>query len=256
MIKKSLILIYGIMSYLLFSGVFIYFIGFVGNFIVPKSVDSGTMGLFTTTSWVTALLVNTLLMGLFGIQHSLMARPQFKQKWIKIVPIPIERSTYVLFASLTLMILCLFWQPLPHIVWQVESVMIYYLLWGLFGFGWLLSFFATFLISHYDLVGLRQVYLYWRGEPYTSVDFKIASLYRYVRHPIMLGTLIGLWATPTMRVGHLMLAIGFSLYIFIGIYLEEKDMLSTQDESYRKYRYKTSMIMPLPSRRKNADIIG
>jgi len=237
--KKILFFIYGVTAYLLFNIVLFYFVGFLGNWLVPKTIDSGpesTLG--------SALLINSLLIILFGLQHSMMARPVFKQLWLKTVPIPIERSTYVLFSCLALSLLGWLWQPLPTVIWQIENPFGYFTLWGLFGLGWLLSLYATFLVDHFDLFGLRQVYLYLMGLPYVPVPFKEQSIYRYIRHPIMLGILIGFWATPTMTLGHLLLAGGFSLYIFIGIRLEEQDMQRTHGKHYEKYQQKTSMIMP------------
>jgi protein-S-isoprenylcysteine O-methyltransferase Ste14 len=236
--KKFLALSYGISCYLLFNGVFLYFIAFTGDFIVPKTVDSGV-----SVPLVQGLIVNLFLIALFGVQHSLMARPKFKQWWLKIIPISIERSTYVLFSSSALILLCWLWQPLPTIVWQITHPAGYGVLQGLFWFGWLLSLLATFLINHFDLLGIRQVYLYWQGQPYSPVPFREVLIYKQIRHPIMLGTLIGFWATPTMTVGHLLLALGFSGYIFIGIRFEEQDMLNIHGEFYQKYRQKTSMVM-------------
>jgi protein-S-isoprenylcysteine O-methyltransferase Ste14 len=237
--NRILAFIYGVCGFLLFNATLIYFIIFISPIFEPKLIDVGT-----EVAFAQALLINTLLMTVFGLQHSVMARPKFKQWWLKIIPIPIERSTYVFMASLLLILLCWLWQPLPAVVWQVENPIGYGILVGLFWFGWLFSLFATFLIDQFDLIGLRQVYLYLRGQPYTPVPFKVISVYKYIRHPIMLGTIIGLWATPSMSVGHLMLAIGFSIYIFIGIRLEEKDMMDIHGEFYQKYRQKTSMVMP------------
>lgn len=236
--KKNLFFIYGLVNYVLFNVVFLYFMGFVGNFLVPKTIDSG---MTSDQAW----LIDSLLILLFGLQHSVMARPSFKKIWLMVVPIPIERSTYVLFSCVALALLCGLWQPLPTLVWQVENVWGYFLLEGLFWFGWIFAFYATFLVDHFDLVGLRQVYLFLRGIHYTPVPFKEHSLYRLTRHPIMLGTLLGLWATPTLSMGHLLLSLGLSIYIFIGIRLEEKDLSDVHGEDYAKYCQKTSMIMPI-----------
>jgi len=237
--NRILALIYGVCGFLLFNATLIYFIIFISPIFEPKLIDFGTQVAFAQ-----AVLINTLLMVIFGLQHSIMARPKFKQWWLKIIPTPIERSTYVLIASLLLILLCWLWQPLPAIVWRVENPLGYWTLVGLFWFGWLFSLYATFLIDQFDLIGLRQVYLYLRGQPYTPVPFKVISVYKYIRHPIMLGTIIGLWATPSMSVGHLMLAIGFTIYIFIGIRFEERDMMDIHGEFYEKYRQKTSMVVP------------
>jgi protein-S-isoprenylcysteine O-methyltransferase Ste14 len=239
MIIRTLALTYGLFALLLFSGISIYFVGFIGNFLVPKTVETGEfIGL------IPALLIDILLIALFGIQHSVMARQSFKQWWLKIVPMPIERSTYVLIASLMLGLLCWQWQPIPIVIWQVDNVIGYGLLYGLFAFGWLFSHYASALVNPFDLFGVRQVYLYWRKIPYTPVAFREIAVYKYIRHPIMLGIIIGLWATPLMTVGHLLLALGFTIYIFIGIYYEEKDMREIHGEFYEKYRQKTSMVMP------------
>jgi protein-S-isoprenylcysteine O-methyltransferase Ste14 len=240
MFKKNFFMIYGIAGYLLFNAVLIYFMAFLANLPVPKTVDSGT-----AIGIVPAIAIDILLMALFGIQHSLMARPFFKRWWLNMVPLPIERSTYVWLSSGLLLVLFWQWQPVPTVVWQVNHSLGYWILWSLFGSSWLFALYATSLIDHFDLLGLRQVYLYFRGEPYTPVAFKEVSVYRYIRHPIMLGTLIGLWATPLMTLGHLLLAIGFSIYIFIGIRLEEDDMKDIHGEWYEHYRRKTSMVMPL-----------
>ena len=238
--SKRLAFIYGMCSFLLFNATIVFFIFFISPIFDRQLIDMGT-----EVAFAQAIFINGLLMILFGIQHSVMARPQFKQGWLKFIPAPIERSTYVLIASLFLILLCWLWQPLPNKVWEVENPIGYGVLIGLFCFGWLFSVFATFLIDPSDLSGLRQVYQYLHDKPYTPVPFQVVSVYKYIRHPIMLGTMIGLWATPTMSVGHLMLAIGFSLYIFIGIRLEEKDMRDIHGEFYKQYQQKTSMIIPL-----------
>jgi len=236
---KALAFIYGMFCYLLFNATLLYFIGFIGNFAVPKTIDSGVV-----IPTAQALTINIVLIALFGIQHSVMARPQFKQLWLKIIPKPIERSTYVLLATLVLILLCWQWQPLPTVLWHAENPIGYWVLLGLFWFGWLFSLFATFLVDHFDLLGIRHVYQYMRDKPYEPPQFQAASVYQYIRHPIMLGTIIGLWATPLMTVGHLVLAIGFTIYIFIGIHFEEKDMVSTHGETYEKYQQKTSKVIP------------
>ncbi len=237
---------YGILCYLLFNFSLFYFTGFLGNFIVPKTIDTGPQ-----IPFLQAILINTLLIILFGLQHSVMARPWFKRIWLTLIPIPIERSTYVLLSSVAVLLLCGFWQPLPQMIWQIENPVGAVILWALFWFGWLFALYATFLIDHFDLVGIRPVYLYWRGIPYTPVPFQIRSAYHYIRHPIMLGTFIGIWATPLMSLGHLWLSIGFSLYILIGSRLEERDMRNVHGEFYENYRQKTSMIMPSFSRKRS-----
>lgn len=244
MIRKFFALAYSLFCFLLFNLVFLYFIAFVGNFGVPYPID----GNYSDLPFTSAVMVNILLIAVFGIQHSIMARLQFKQWWMTLVPKPLERSTYVLGSCLALGLLCGYWHPLPQVIWQVENEVGRMLLWGLFVGGWLLSFFASFLISHLDLLGVRQAYFYYVGKEYIPVPFEIVSVYKYIRHPIMLGTLIGLWATPQMSVGHVLLATGLSVYIFIGVYFEEKDLCRVHGKSYEEYKQKTWRIFPIFTR--------
>ena len=236
-VKKVSFFIYGLVNYIFFNLVLLYFIAFIGNFLVPKTIDSGTTS-------AQAVLIDVALIVLFGLQHSIMARPAFKRIWSTIVPPPIERSTYILFSCLALVLLCGLWQPIPTSLWQVDNTFAYFTLQGLFWFGWLFSLYATFLVDHFDLMGLRQVRLFLQETPYTPVPFKEHSLYRFIRHPIMLGTMIGLWATPSMSVGHFLLSSGLTLYILIGVRLEEKDLNQFHGENYQQYCQRTSMIMP------------
>lgn len=236
---------YGLVSYLIFFATFLYAIGFVGNLLVPKSIDSGAPVPLTA-----ALLINALLLGLFAIQHSVMARPAFKKWWTKYVPQPIERSTYVLLASLALILLFWQWRTIPDVVWNVENPIGSFILWVLFALGWGLVLTGTFLINHFDLFGLRQVYLHMRGEKYTDLGFRTPFLYKILRHPIMLGFIMAFWATPHMTIGHLMFAIGTTAYILIAIQIEERDMVSVHGATYEEYRKQVSMILPLPARKK------
>jgi protein-S-isoprenylcysteine O-methyltransferase Ste14 len=238
---RIFVFIYGIVSYALGVASMLYLICFVGNIGVPKSIDSAPVG-----SIASAVLVDLILIGLFAFQHSLMARPAFKEHWTRIVPKPAERSTYVLFTAAVLVLMFWQWQPIPGVVWNVENALGKGLLQGLFWLGWVILFASTFMINHYDLFGLRQVYLRLKDEPYRPVPFVQVALYRFIRHPIMLGILIGYWATPYMSLGHLLLAAASTVYIFIGIFLEEHDTRAALGESYEQYRRETSMIVPLP----------
>ena len=243
---KIIVFIYGIVSYALGVAALLYLICFVGNIVVPKTIDSASVGALLLAP---AVLVDLMLVGLFALQHSIMARPGFKERWTRIVPKPAERSTYVLLTALVLALLFWQWQPIPGVVWNVENAVGKGLLQGLFWLGWVIVFASSFMINHFDLFGLRQVYLRLKGEPYRPVPFVQVALYRFVRHPIMLGVLIGFWATPSMSVGHLLFAAASTVYVFIGIFLEEHDTRQALGETYERYRRKTPMIVPLPRRK-------
>jgi len=239
--------LYGTVAYAIFLAAFTYAIGFVGNLLVPKSIDTAT-----SAALPAAVAIDLALLGLFAVQHSVMARPAFKHWWTRIVPEPIERSTYVLFSSLLLALLCWQWQAIPGTVWRVESEPGHAVLLGLFWLGWLTVLSASFMINHFDLFGLRQVYLRLKNEPYTPVPFAKFALYRFIRHPIMLGFLIAFWATPSMSLGHLLFSCATTAYIFIGIWLEERDLRRLHGASYESYRAETGMVLP-PLRGKAAD---
>lgn len=237
---------YGVVCYLVFIAVFLYSIGFVGDLVVPRTVDHGL-----TASLTEAVVVNVLLLGLFAAQHSVMARPAFKRWWTRLVPTAVERSTYVLIASLVLALVFWQWRPIPTVVWDVTWLPGQILLWVLFGLGWVTVLVSTFLINHFDLFGLRQVYLASRGKPYTHLGFSTSMLYRAVRHPIMLGFIVAFWATPTMTAGHLLFAVGTTGYILIAIRLEEHDLSADLGDQYLDYRNRVPMLVPGLRRRGN-----
>jgi protein-S-isoprenylcysteine O-methyltransferase Ste14 len=239
---KFIVFIYGVASYVLGSASLIYLICFLDNSVVPRTID--TMPLDASAP---AVLIDLILIALFAFQHSVMARPWFKARWTRFVPQAAERSTYVLLTGLVLALLFWQWRPIAGVVWSVENPVGQGLLRGLFWSGWVILFASTFMINHFDLFGLRQVTLRLKDQPYRPVPFVEVALYRFVRHPIMLGLLIGFWATPFMSAGHLLFAGATTVYIFIGIFLEEHDTRQALGATYENYRRRTSMIVPLPA---------
>jgi protein-S-isoprenylcysteine O-methyltransferase Ste14 len=242
--------LYGAVTYALFLGTFLYAVAFVGNLPVPKTIDSGEAG-----SPLRALAVNALLLGLFAIQHSVMARPAFKRWWTRFVPKPVERTTYVLLASLVLVLLFSQWRPMPEPVWSVTDPAGVMILHAIFWIGWATVLVSTFLINHFELFGLHQVYARLRRQALPAPTFKTPGLYKRVRHPIYLGFLLAFWATPTMTEGHLLFAVGTTGYILLGIYLEERDLIALFGDQYRRYREQVSMLIPLPGRKIGGDSV-
>ena len=238
-------LVYGVLCYILFLLTFLYAIGFVGNIVVPKSIDYGG----AAGSMMGALIVNVVLLGLFAIQHSVMARQGFKRWWTRFVPAYAERSTYVLLTTLVLILLFWQWRPITDVVWQVSNPLGAGILLAIFWIGWAIVLLATFLINHFDLFGLEQVYTYWQGNMVQPPSFKTPLLYKFVRHPLYFGFMLAFWATPTMTVGHLLFAIATTGYIIIGTLLEERDLVAFYGQTYVEYRRRVSMIIPLPPRR-------
>lgn len=245
---RWLTLVYGVLCYLIFVVAALLAMGFFGDLIIPKTIDTGPR-----VSSGQAFFVDGILLGLFALQHSLMARPFFKRWWTSIIPQSIERSTYVLFASLLLLLLYWQWLPISDVIWDTENTVGGILLGSMYFAGWLIVFLSTFLINHFDLFGLRQIYLNWRGREYTSLVMKTPLLYNLVRHPLMLGFLIVFWATPRMTLGHLFFSLATTAYILVGIYLEEKDLVASYGEAYRRYQKRVAMLLPVPKKPVNPE---
>jgi protein-S-isoprenylcysteine O-methyltransferase Ste14 len=239
MMKRIAVFAYGLASYAVSFCTFLYAAGFVGGFIVPTTLDSEP-----SVPLLRALLVDVALLGVFAVQHSAMARPGFKRALTRVVPEPMERSTYVLFSSLALIALFALWEPIGGVIWNVQDPLGWLALHGLFGFGWLLVLVTTFLINHFDLFGLRQVWLHLRGQPYTQLHFVMPGPYQLVRHPLYVGWLFAFWATPMMTVAHLLFAMATTAYILIAIQLEERDLVRAHGLDYVRYRHRVPMLIP------------
>lgn len=238
--KRVLVLLFGTLSYVVFLAAFLYQIGFLANRWVPKSIDGAA-----ANPTLRAAAIDIILLSLFAIQHTIMARLAFKRWWTTIIPQPIERSVYVLLASLLLLLMNWQWQPLPGIVWHVDASIARIMLLAISFAGWALVLYATMLINHFDLFGLRQVWLYFRGREYTQVHFKETVLYQWVRHPLMFAFIIAFWATPDMTLGHLLFAALTTAYVLVAIHIEERTLVAIHGDEYRQYQARVSMIIPM-----------
>lgn len=245
--KRFAIFLYGVISYAVFFITFLYAIGFIDNLWVPKGIDSPR-----DVSLGDALLVNLALLGLFAVQHSVMARPAFKRRWTRIVPESAERSTYVLFSSLALILLFWFWQPMGGVIWDITTPAAVDVIYAIYAFGWALLLYVSFLINHFDLFGLRQVWVQLVGKPMTPLAFKTPWLYRQVRHPLYVAWILIFWATPTMTVAHLVFAIMTTAYILVAIQFEEHDLIATHPE-YAEYKKRVPSLIPFTKRRRQDD---
>jgi protein-S-isoprenylcysteine O-methyltransferase Ste14 len=251
MFRRITIFLYGVVSYAVFFATFLYAIGFIGNFAVPTTLDGAP-----TRAFMPSLLIDLGLLALFALQHSIMARPAFKRWFTRVIPESAERSTYVLASSLALIALFYAWEPLGGLVWSVEDAAARGALWGAYAFGWVLVLVATFLINHFDLFGLRQVWLQLVGRPYTHLPFGTPALYRYVRHPLYVGWLFVFWSAPVMTLSHLLFAVMTTAYILVAIQLEERDLVAHFGDEYRDYKARVPMLIPgrkrQPERRRAA----
>jgi protein-S-isoprenylcysteine O-methyltransferase Ste14 len=244
--SRATSLIFAIVCYAIFFATFLYLIAFVGGFaIVPKNVDSSPASVAAGA----AVAIDLALIALFGVQHSVMARPGFKKAWTRIVPVVAERSVYVLLTSVTLIVMFLFWQPIDHVVWSVTNPIASDVLWGVFWIGWLTVLVSTFLINHFELFGLQQAWFHLRRREDQRPQLREPLLYRFVRHPMMTGFFLAFWAIPTMTVGHLLLAAAMSAYILVALHYEERDLVGVFGAEYEDYRGRVGMLMPRFGRR-------
>jgi protein-S-isoprenylcysteine O-methyltransferase Ste14 len=239
MLKRLMFFLYGLTCYVIFLGTFLYAIAFVGGFFVPRQLDGPL-----ETSVPAAVAIDCVLLTIFAVQHSVMARKWFKERWTQIIPWAVERSTYVLCASGALLLLFWQWRPIGMEIWSIENPMARAVLWTLFAAGWGTVLVVTFLINHFDLFGLRQVWLPLIGKPYTRISFRTPAPYRFVRHPLYFGFLLAFWMTPTMTAAHLMFALATTAYIVIAIQFEEKDLVAEHGKSYENYRRTVPMLIP------------
>jgi protein-S-isoprenylcysteine O-methyltransferase Ste14 len=238
---RAFYLLFGVLAYLIFFATFLYLIAFVGNLPwVPRTVDRG----HEVVGLAHAIAADIGLIALFGVQHSVMARRRFKEAWTRIVPEPLERSVYVLTASLVLILLFWFWHPIPAPIWSVSNPMLVYLLWGLFGLGWLIVLLSTFLLNHFELFGLQQVWHGAGGRPAAPPEFRTPLFYKRVRHPLYSGFILAFWAIPAMSAGHLLLSAGMTVYILIAIRHEERDLVRLFGIQYQEYRRRAGMLLP------------
>ncbi|MCU0961785.1 MAG: DUF1295 domain-containing protein [Pirellulaceae bacterium] len=246
MVKRTIVLAYAAAAYASFLGAILYAMGFEANVGVPKGIDDGP----PASSWPAAVVINVGLLALFAVQHTIMARGRFKRWFVRFVPTPVERSTFVLAASSLLLLICWQWRPLPAVIWSATHPLSQGLLQCVSLLGWVIVFYSSFLIDHFELFGMRQAWLYFQGRPYTPPEFTRRSLYNHVRHPLMLGFLIAFWSTPTMSAGHLLFSSVITAYVLVGVAFEERDLLRAYGASYAEYRRTTPMLIPLlPVRR-------
>lgn len=236
---RAISFLYGVICYLIFFVTFLYAIGFTGNFLVPKGIDTGTEG-----AVLQSIVLNMVLLAVFALQHSIMARPEFKKWWTRFVPEVVERSTYVLLASLALILLYYLWQPMTGTIWSVAGPTLRMLIWAIFAIGWGIVLLSTFMIGHFDLFGLQQVLLNLQGKKMPKAEFKEPGFYKFVRHPIMTGFIIAFWATPDMTTGHLLFAAVTTVYILIAIQIEERDLIKLLGKVYEGYRKRVPALIP------------